>query len=316
MNTKIKFLISGIIALIAVSGCLQSQIQLDPPMATLTIVKSDYGINNSQGFGNYCLKEIWIGPCKDKLGILTLQEPLPVGSPFTAHLLLPHQETPKELQLNVIRVKSEDKLEGGEENRWQLWRFQEGKRFMLPLEREQDIELSLEPGLYVLKIGAGWKEKGNLSYGFLLEVRANDTGVAPTTPVSTVNQTPPSLALTPLSITAIQPDDGTIETKVVVTGTGFTARDNNIAFRLSPEDAPTAGYKVGYINNLISRDGKTIEFVIPELLSACAFPLPVTTPVTACPAIGILFKPGTQTYPVFVVNQNGTSNSVNFTVSR
>ncbi|MCE8428072.1 MAG: hypothetical protein J5U19_06780 [Candidatus Methanoperedens sp.] len=41
---------------------------------------------------------------------------------------------------------------------------------MLPLEREQDIELSLEPGLYVLKTDARWKEKGNLSYGFLLEV--------------------------------------------------------------------------------------------------------------------------------------------------
>lgn len=171
MNNKIKLAIVGIIALIALSGCLQTQIQLDPPMATITIVKSDYGINNSQGFGSYCLKEIWLGPCKDKMGILTLQEPLPVGSPFTAHLLLPFEETPKELQLNVIWVTSEDKLKGGEEHAWQLWRFQEGKRFMLPLEREQDIELSLEPGLYVLKIGAGWKEKGNLSYGFLLEVK-------------------------------------------------------------------------------------------------------------------------------------------------
>ena len=179
MNMKIKFSILGIVALIAVSGCLQSQIHLDPPMATLTIVKSNYGINSSQGFGSYCLKEIWIGPCKDKMGILTLQEPLPVGSPFTAHLLLPLQETPEELQLNVIRVTSEDKLKGGEENAWQLWRFQEGKRFRLALEREQDIELSLEPGLYVLKIGAGWKEKGNLSYGFLLEVRANGTVASP-----------------------------------------------------------------------------------------------------------------------------------------
>ncbi|MCX9025647.1 MAG: IPT/TIG domain-containing protein [Candidatus Methanoperedens sp.] len=315
MNMKIKLLILGIVALIAVSGCLQSQIQLDGPMATLTIVKSNYGINNSQGFGSYCLKDIWIGPCKDKIGILTLQEPLPVGSPFTAHLLLPLQDTPKVLQLSVIRVTSEDKLKGGEENAWQLWRFQEGKRFMLPLESEQDIELSLEPGLYVLKIGAAWKEKGNLSYGFLLEVRANDTGVASTTLVSPVNQTPPLLAITPLSITAIQPDAGTIGTKVVITGTGFTAKDNNVAFRIAPEDSNTT-FIVGYINHLISRDGKTIEFVIPEGLGACAFPLPETTPVTVCPAIGISFKPGTQTYPVFVVNQNGTSNNVNITVSQ
>lgn len=116
-------------------------------------------------------------------------------------------------------------------------------------------------------------------------------------------------------ITAIQPDARTIGTKVVITGTGFTARDNNVAFRLEPADS-NKSFKIGYINNLVSRDGRTIDFVIPEVLSACAFPLPETTPVTVCPAIGILFKPGTQTYPVFVVNPNGTSNSVNFTVSR
>ncbi|VVB86668.1 Uncharacterised protein [uncultured archaeon] len=171
MNKKIKLAIMGIITLIAVSGCLQSKIQLDPPTATLTIVKSDFGNGSNQGIGSYCLKEIWIGSCKDKMGILTLQEPLPVGSPFTAHLLLPFQETPEELQLNVIPVTNKDKLKEGEEHRWQLWQFQEGERLTLPLEREQDIELSLEPGLYVLKIGSGWKEKGNLSYGFLLEVQ-------------------------------------------------------------------------------------------------------------------------------------------------
>ncbi len=117
------------------------------------------------------------------------------------------------------------------------------------------------------------------------------------------------------TVTAIQPDDGTIGTKVVITGTGFTAKDNNAAFRLYPEDSNNS-FKLGYINYLKSYDGKTIEFVIPELLGACAFPLPETIPVTVCPMIGLLFKPGTQTYPLFVVNQNGTSNSVNFTVSR
>lgn len=128
------------------------------------------------------------------------------------------------------------------------------------------------------------------------------------TPISpSINQTP--------SITIIQPDAGTVGTKVAITGTGFTTRDNNVAFRLAPEDSTAGRYKVGYINNLVSHDGRTIEFVIPELLGACAFPLPVTTPITACPGIGIPFKSGTQTYPVFVVNQNGTSNSVNFTVS-
>ncbi len=195
MNKRIKLAIAGIAALIAISGCLQSQIQVDPPTATLTIVKSDYGINNSQGFGSYCLKERWIASCRDEMGILTLQEPLPVSSPFTSHLSLPFQETPEELQLNVIPVTNEDKLKGGEGHGWQLWRFQEGKRFMLPLQREQDIELSLEPGLYVLKIGTVWKDKGNLSYGFLLEVTTKTMGSVNTSPLSKLPiQTPDNLS--------------------------------------------------------------------------------------------------------------------------
>jgi len=130
---------------------------------------------------------------------------------------------------------------------------------------------------------------------------------------SLVNQTPSSPAGAP-AILAIQPDSGTIGTKVVITGTGFTPIDNNVAFRLEPEDSNET-FKVGYINNLISRDGKTIEFELPKLLGACAFPLPETTLVTVCPDIGLNFNPN-QTYPVFVVNKNGTSNSVNFIVSQ
>ncbi len=138
------------------------------------------------------------------------------------------------------------------------------------------------------------------------------------TPVSPpVNQTPLPNATTIPAITAIEPDAGIIGTKAVIAGTGFTARDNNIAFRLEPEDSNST-FKTGYVNNLISHDGKTIEFVVPEWLSACAFPLPENKggPTVVCPAIALVFKPGTYTYPVFVVNQNGTSNSVNFTVSR
>ncbi len=124
-----------------------------------------------------------------------------------------------------------------------------------------------------------------------------------------VNQTPSRMGAP--AITAIQPASGTIGTKIVITGTGFTPGDNNVAFRLEPEDSNET-FKVGYINNLISRDGKTIDFELPKLLGACAF---VGGPPVVCPAIGLTFKPGTQAYPVFVVNQNGTSNSVRFTVS-
>jgi hypothetical protein len=249
------------------------------------------------------------------IGIPTSQEPLITGSPSTAHLYLPLQEPPYELRFNAMRVKDGDELNFSARG-WRWWNEREERLFNLSLEREQDIEMSLEPGLYVLSIGAWWKDMGSASYGFLVEVQANGTGVTLTTPVPSDNQTPPSNATKP-TIMSIQPNFGTIGTKAVITGTGFTVRDNNIAFRLEPEDSNST-FKTGYVNNLISHDGETTEFVVPEWLSACAFPQPENKggPTVVCPAIALLFKPGTHTYPVFVVNQNGTSNSVNFTVSR
>lgn len=313
MNPMIKYLISGFIFLIAISAYLISEQEIEPPPAILEID----GKEQISGIGSFCWSGTWKALCADMVGIPTGQEPLIASPTFTAHLSLPIKEPPYELRLDVIIIDPENQinLSAGGWRWWDIWHLQT-KNFTLNLEPEQDFELWLEPGIYVLSVGAWWTEKGSASYGFLVEVQSNGTDAAPAVTVSPVNQTPPSNATTSLAITAIQPDAGTIGTKVVITGTGFTARDNNVAFRRAPEDAPIEGYQVGYINNLISSDGRTIEFEIPELLGACAFPLPETNPVTVCPTVGIPFKPGTQTYPVFVVNQNGTSNNVNFTLSR
>ena len=313
MNTKIKILTLGIITVILiVTGVyLMSQKEIEPPPAILNIG----GKEQISGIGSYCWKETWNALCADMVGIPTAQEPLIAGSTFTALLRLPLKEPPYELRFDVIRVDPENQINLSARG-WRWWdiRGTQTKNFTLTLEPEQDIELSLEPGLYVLSVGAWWKEKGSASYGFLVEVQSNGTDAAPAITVSPVNQTPPSNATTSLAIMSIQPGAGIIGTEVVITGTGFSAKDNNVAFRLYPEDGNNS--LVGYINNLISSDGKTIEFVIPEFLGACAFPLPETIPVTACPAVGILFKPGTQTYPIFVVNKNGSSNGVNFILSR
>ena len=323
MNKKIKFAIIGLILAVLILTVINFQSTILPYREIIkpppAILKLD-GKEQISGIGSYCWNEVSSSSCADYNGIPTSDEPLPVSSPFTVHLSLPLKEPPRELQINVIRVTDDDKIKSGLNGSF-MWQvkgenMQEGNYSNLIPESESDINLSLEPGLFVLEVYPSWKEKGSVSYGFLIEVRANGTGGAPTTPVSPVNQIPPSNMTTSLAITAIQPDAGIIGTKVVITGTGFTARDNNVAFRIPPWDASAEGYKVGYINNIISSDGRIIEFEIPELLGACAFPLPVTNPVTGCPAVGIPFKPGTQTYPVFVVNQNGTSNSVNFTVSR
>ncbi|MCX9027780.1 MAG: hypothetical protein OIN86_06325 [Candidatus Methanoperedens sp.] len=219
-NKKILYiLILGFIILIVTSVYSISQQEIEPPPA---ILKID-GKEQISGIGSYCWRGTWNALCIDMTGPTTVQEPLIASPTFTANLTLPLQEPPYELRLDVIRVKDEDELNFSARG-WRWWdtRDVQGKNFTLPLESEQDIELSLEPGLYVLSIGAWWKDKGSASYGFLVEVRTNGTGAVPTTSGSPVNQTPTSNMTTSPAITAIQPDAGTIGTKVVITGIGFT----------------------------------------------------------------------------------------------
>jgi uncharacterized repeat protein (TIGR01451 family) len=175
MNTKIKYLISGFIILIAISAYLISEQEIEPPPA---ILKID-GKEQISGIGPYCWWGFLKGMCTDMIGLPTAQEPLIARSPFTAHLTLPVRELPYELRLNVFRGGEEDEINFSGRG-WRWWKVREENVFNLPLENEQDIELSLDPGLYVLNVDAWWYEKGSASYGFLVEVRANDTGAVST----------------------------------------------------------------------------------------------------------------------------------------
>ncbi len=174
MNRKVKFSILTIAILIVISVYLISQKEIEPPPAILEI----NGKEQISGIGSYCWSGTWKALCADMIGIPTAQEPLIACPTFTANLRLPIQEPPSELQLDVIQVTEQDEINLSARG-WRWWRTNEGGRFTLPLEREPDIELSLEPGLYVLSIYAWWKEEGSASYGFLVEVRANGTVASP-----------------------------------------------------------------------------------------------------------------------------------------
>lgn len=57
---------------------------------------------------------------------------------------------------------------------YDLWAKTYSKSFdyhNLTPKRESDINLSLESGLYILEINTIWKEKGSVSYGFLVNVQ-------------------------------------------------------------------------------------------------------------------------------------------------
>ncbi len=172
MNKKIKYVISGLIIAILIlmimnfqSPLLQGGEIIKPPPALLKID----GKEQTSGIGSYCWSGFYSSVCADAAGITTPEVPLPAKSPVsTAHLSLPISEPPLGLELNIIQVTDKDALELKVEGS-RLWGFREGKYIALPPESEQDINLSLEPGFYVLEVSTRWKEKGSVSYGFLLK---------------------------------------------------------------------------------------------------------------------------------------------------
>lgn len=176
MNKKLKFAISGLILavliLLIISSIQKQREIIQPPPA---ILKLD-GKEQVSGIGSYCWNGVFSSVCADYAGLHTPEEPLLARSPFTAHLSLPLEELPQELHFNVIRVTDDDeiKLDINGSRSWHIKgeNMHEGNNSELPPEHEQDINLSLKPGLYVLKVSPIWKEKGSVSYGFLLNVRS------------------------------------------------------------------------------------------------------------------------------------------------
>ena len=105
-------------------------------------------------------------------------------------------------------------------------------------------------------------------------------------------------------IRSINPQEGLIGTTVTITGRGF-AGQNDIGFALEGEGQ----WKAAYIDTVISRDGLTITFTIPDIMGAC----PMTQlDNEICPLIDLYPPPG-QT-EVWVANARGTSNRVRFTI--
>ncbi len=117
--------------------------------------------------------------CTDTIGFITPTELLITGSPFTAHLRFTLQEPPEEVGLSATGVTDDDELKnaGYGTRAWRLTpehikQLQENdsKKYRLPSEREPEINLSLPPGIYVLNVDVTWKDKGSVTYGFLVQV--------------------------------------------------------------------------------------------------------------------------------------------------
>ena len=109
-------------------------------------------------------------------------------------------------------------------------------------------------------------------------------------------------------IESISPFTGSIGTEVIIRGSRFTDTNNDIGFRY--KDINFQGENTAYLNHVSSPDGKTLRFIVPELLGAC--PLSQLGLNETCPAVGIRLPLGD--VQIFAVNKNGVSNNVTFTV--
>ena len=108
------------------------------------------------------------------------------------------------------------------------------------------------------------------------------------------NPVPPVPPPTPAPfIQNISPSSGTVGTSVTLSGYGFT-NNSTVYFGGSP------------ISNLYSNNGTNLSFTIPEYTSVCP-------PGAYCIMMARQVTPGT--YSIYIQNQNGTSNTVNFTVT-
>jgi len=138
-----------------------------PPRAMLEIGEQ----KQLAGLGGYC----WLNSCLDGPAISTNSMPIMAQSSILAHLHLPLVKPPDKLTLSTMWVSppgkpTYDELQKDEEKAvWYINRpiIELGE---LPLRREQDLKLSLEPGFNVLIVDAVWDEYGDASYGFFIEV--------------------------------------------------------------------------------------------------------------------------------------------------
>ena len=112
-----------------------------------------------------------VGACMDSIGISTPIEPLPAEKTITAQFSLPYTTPPKTLSLLVFAASSENEIPLEEGGDLRLWSYTEGINRELVLQPSQELKIELEPGLYVFDIWAVWDDKGEVTYGFLVEVK-------------------------------------------------------------------------------------------------------------------------------------------------
>jgi hypothetical protein len=104
-----------------------------------------------------------------------------------------------------------------------------------------------------------------------------------------------------VSVSAVTPSLVAVGAVVTITGRNFTTTGNAVISN-----------GIQFAANLSSSDGATLRFTVSSAAGAYC---PPTTPPRPCPMVAILITPG-NTYPLTVINANGTSNAINLTIEK
>ena len=99
-------------------------------------------------------------------------------------------------------------------------------------------------------------------------------------------------------IERISPVEAPMGATITIIGSGFTPTENSLQF----------GNGFAYINDLVSSDGKTMLFTLPEFFDTCSSDGSLCAEFLNRPVPG-------QMYEIVVTNANGKSNAINFTVA-
>jgi hypothetical protein len=139
------------------------------PLARLEVDEK----NQLAEVGSYC----WNNGCADGPAISTSSVPLIIKPSSMTRLRLPLEKAPSGLMLSAMLVSPPGTLQyeylHGDSADWSYEVTGRGQVDLgsLPLQSEQNLEFSLEPGYYVLTVLAIWQDIGDVKYGFLIEVQ-------------------------------------------------------------------------------------------------------------------------------------------------
>ncbi len=152
-----------------------------PPAASLEIG----GHIQVAGIGSYCWQSggaISNGLCADMAGIPTAHDPLVLTEfPLNAKFHFEMKLAPDNVTMSVMPVTSEQELVGADSTH-RFWNPGEGWSGSLPPKVSfeylfQETEFVNGNGLYLILISASWKDRGDASYGFLIQIGAGNQQV-------------------------------------------------------------------------------------------------------------------------------------------